>query len=87
MLEECASLCESSDDEGEEKAAGQDKAQKEYKDLIKKHYLGNQLSGGNIKELVQKAQSAGAKGAEDLSNKAMPQNANRSMLRGLDVYN
>ena len=55
MLEECPSLCEFSDDEEEEKAAGQDKAQKEYKDLIKKHYLGNQLSGGNIKELVQKA--------------------------------
>ena len=37
----------------------------------------------NIKEQVQLAQEAGAKGAEDLARPARPGNAQRSMMRAL----
>ena len=43
--------------------------------------MGNKLSGYELKELVQKAQGAGAKGAEDLARKAQKKNAKMSIMQ------
>ena len=48
---------------------------------MKETYLGNKLSGYELKDLIQKAQGAGAKGAEDLARKAQKKNAKRSIMQ------
>ena len=54
-----------------------------YRSSVAKRYLLNKESAVNIKEQVQLAQEAGAKGAEDLARPARPGNAQRSMMRAL----
>ena len=48
---------------------------------LKETYLGNKLSGYELKDLIQKAQGAGAKGAEDLARKTQKENAKRSIMQ------
>ena len=49
------------------------------KKALKETYLGSKLSGYELKDLIQKAQGAGAKGAEDLARPAQKKNAKRSI--------